>query len=50
MADFTGLGTAFGSFFGGADLEDRFNEAIDGGEQARFIAGWVLPRSRATEA
>ena len=25
---FTGIGAAFGSFFGGADLEDRFNEAI----------------------
>lgn len=28
MASFTGIGTAFGSFFGGSDLEDRFNEAI----------------------
>jgi hypothetical protein len=28
MASFTGIGSAFGSFFGASDLEDRFNEAI----------------------
>jgi hypothetical protein len=29
MATFTGIGAAFGSFFGGGDLEDRMKEAIE---------------------
>lgn len=28
MATFTGIGAAFGSFFGASDLEERFNQAI----------------------
>lgn len=38
---FGGIGSAFGSYFGGADLEDRFDEAIEFGWKP-----WVerLPR------
>lgn len=29
MATFSGIGSAFGSFFGASDLEERFNQAIE---------------------
>ena len=38
MATYTGIGAAFGSYFGGSDLEDRYNEAIEELRQFKAVA------------
>lgn len=47
MATYTGIGAAFGSFFGGSDLEEGFNRAIDELKKFQDVANKSLGGFRA---